>query len=42
MVREADPYQLDLVAHPFGIAVEKLGRDALRGSKDPAQRAGQL
>jgi hypothetical protein len=42
MVREASPYQLDLGAHPFGVAVEKFGRHALRRSKYPAQRAGQF
>jgi hypothetical protein len=42
MVREAGPYQLDLVAHPFGVSVEELGRDALRRSEDPAQWAGQF
>jgi hypothetical protein len=42
MVRETDPYQLELVAHPLGVAVDELDRDALRGSEDPAQWAGQF
>jgi hypothetical protein len=42
MVGESDPYQINLVAHPFGVAVEKFGRDALRRPKHPAQRAGQF
>jgi len=42
MVREADPNQLDLAGHPLGVPVSELGRDALGGAKDPAQRAGQL
>jgi hypothetical protein len=42
MVREADPYQLELVAHPLSVSVEELGRDPLRGSEDPAQWAGQF
>jgi hypothetical protein len=41
MVREANPYQVELVCDPLGIPVEKLGRDALRRAEDPAQRAGQ-
>jgi hypothetical protein len=41
MVREANPYQLDLAGHPLGVPVEKLRRDAINGPEDPAQRAGQ-
>jgi hypothetical protein len=42
MVRKSNPNQLDLVAHPFGVAVQKLDRDALRRPEDPAQWAGEF
>jgi hypothetical protein len=42
MVWEANPYQLELVAHPLGVAVEELDRNPLRGSEDLTQRAGQF
>jgi hypothetical protein len=41
MVRETDPNHVDLVGHALGVPVEKLGRDALGGSENPAQWAGQ-
>jgi hypothetical protein len=41
MVWEADPDQLEVVGHPLGVPVEVLGRDALRGTEDPAQGPGQ-
>jgi hypothetical protein len=41
MMRETYPYQLELVGHPLGVPVEKLGRDALRRTENLAQRAGQ-
>jgi hypothetical protein len=41
MMREADPYQVELVSHPLGVPVEELGRDPLGWSEYPAQRADQ-
>jgi hypothetical protein len=41
MVREADPNHVDLVGHPLRIPIEELGGDALGGSENTAQWAGQ-
>jgi hypothetical protein len=38
MVRESNPDEFQLAAHPFGVTVDEFGRDALRRLENPAQR----
>ncbi len=38
MVWEANPDQLEFLAHTFGVTVDEFGRDGVRGLEEPGQR----